>query len=168
MGESSITSLSADADREVSLKDVMLEFKKLATKEDLVQVKSTLVAQSAKIQQLKIDPNNQQERLKVLEDQVGARAAAEANRINRKPDVYVSDWKEYGRAHASSDPNQNKRRNVVIHGLKPIENMEIAEIILDMCQTVGCVIFASDIIDITRLGSYNKPLAKPPPVQLPT
>ena len=59
-------------------------------------------------------------------------------------------------------------RNVVIHGLKPVENMEIAEIILDMCQTVGCVIFASDILDITRLDPYNKPSAKPPPVQLPT
>ena len=44
----------------MSLKDVMLEFKKLATKEDLVQVKSSLIAQAAEIQQLKNEVLNHQ------------------------------------------------------------------------------------------------------------
>ena len=54
-GEGSIVSPSNNTERELCLQDVMLEFKKLATKEDLVQVKSTLIAQSAEIQQLKTE-----------------------------------------------------------------------------------------------------------------
>ena len=46
----------------------MAEFKKLATKEDLVQVKGTLIPQAAEIQQLKTERNNHQGQIKVLED----------------------------------------------------------------------------------------------------
>ena len=69
-GEGSITSPSLGNNCEVTLQDVMLEFKKLATKEDLVQVKSTIIAQSAEIQQLKTELNSHHDRIKVLEEQV--------------------------------------------------------------------------------------------------
>ena len=58
-----------------------IEFKKLATKEDLVQIKGSMVAQSAKIQQLRGEMEKQGELIKVLEDEMGARAAIEVIRI---------------------------------------------------------------------------------------
>ena len=163
---SSSVSPAGELGREVNLQDVMAEFKKLATKEDLVQVKGTLVAQSAEIQQLKSELINHQERIKVLEDQAGARAAAEANRTNRKPDVYIRDRKEHGGAQASSDPSRNRRNNVIIHGIKVVKDAEMAGVVLDMCQAVGSVIFSSDIVDIARLGPYDDPTSKPPPVRV--
>ena len=161
-GVSSIAFQPNDLDRELSLRDVMLEFKKLATKEDLVQVKSILVAQLTEIQQLKTELITHHECIKVLEEQAGARAVDEANRINQKPDVFPRNRKEHGCAQVNGDPNQNRQRNIVIHVLKAVEVDDIKEVILDMCQAVGCVIFASDIVDVTRLGVYEKPTAKPP------
>ena len=164
--EGSIVLVSSEIEEEVSLRDIMNHLKKLATKDDLVQVKSTLVAQSAEIQQIKTELNSHQERLKVLEDDAGARAAAEVNRTNRKPDVLNKDRKEYGGAQAASNPNLNRRRNVVIHGIQDLKDDEVISTVLDMCQAVGVILFSSDIVDVTRLGVYEKISVKPPPVRV--
>ena len=163
---SSIVSPTGDDDENVSLRDIMKHLKKLATKDDLVQVKGSIIAQAAEIQQLKSELNNQQERLKVLEDQMGARTAADINRTERKPDVYVDSRKQYGRAHENSDPSQDRRKNIIIHGLKPVQEKEMVDVVLDMCQAMGSVIFSSDITEITRLGAYDVPTARPPPVRV--
>ena len=62
-----------------SVQDIMKELKKLATKEDIVQIKGSMVAQSAEIQQLRGEMEKQNERIKVLEDEAGARAARDVN-----------------------------------------------------------------------------------------
>ena len=55
---------------------------------------------------------------------------------------------------------------MVIYGIKPVKDSEIIDIVLDMCQAVDSVVFASDITDVTRLGQYEKPTASPPPVRI--
>ena len=92
-----------------------------------MQVKSSLIAQAAEIQQLRNEVLNHQERIKVLEEQAGAE---EVNQTYPKLDVYVTDRKEYGCAHVSSESNLKRRRNVVIHGLKAVEISDIKQLVV--------------------------------------
>ena len=78
---------SALEGQEVTLADIMNHPQKLGTKEDLVQVKSTIVAPSAEIQQLKGEINSHVDRMKLFEGQMGARAAIDLNRMQQRPET---------------------------------------------------------------------------------
>ena len=62
--------------------------------------------------------------------------------------------------------NRNRRNNVIIHGITAMKDDDVMTTVLDMCQVMGSIIFASDIVDVTRLGSYDVPTPKPPPVRV--
>ena len=78
----------------VSLNDIMAELKKVATKDDIVQIKGTLIAQSAEIQQLRSEINKHRDRTKALEDQASAAAVNLACRT--QPDVNSVARRQYG------------------------------------------------------------------------
>ena len=63
----------------------------------------------------------------MLEDSAGARAAEDANRTSLVPDVDIGSRKQYGRAQENLDPSQNRKKNVIIHGLKPVKDEEVVE-----------------------------------------
>ena len=148
-----------------TIHDVMKEFKKLATKEDLVQIKGTMVAQSAEIQQLRGEMEKQGERIKVLEDEMGARAAVEVNRTQR-PDVDTRPRMQYGGAQSARPQSQDRRQNIVVHGIKIDKDEDMLETVLDMCQAMNAVVFSSDIADITWLGRFESGMASPPPLRV--
>ena len=148
-----------------TIQDVMKELKKLATKEDLVQIKGSMVAQSAEIQQLRGEIEKQGERIKVLEDVAGARAAQEASRTH-KPDVYTRSRNQDVGPHKTNLSAQNRKLNVVIHGLKVNNEENLMEDFLDMCQAMNAIVFASDIDDIMWLGRYESDMVKPPPLRV--
>ena len=150
----------------LTLRDIMAELKKVATKEDLVQVKGTLVAQSAEIQQLRTELEKHSDRIKALETEAGARAARETN-STAGPDVYKPQRKQYGGAHADRLPRQQQRRqNVVIHGLNVKKDEELMENILDLCQAMGEIVFSSDVEEIVRLGRSETPGINTSPIKV--
>ena len=157
---------SASVARQYSLLDVMEELKKLATKEDLVQVKGTLIAESAEIQQLKGELGKHNERIKSLEEQVGARAAVELDRTHRRPEGENVNRKQYGGAQAGADRQRNRRRSIVMHGLWAETDDALMDEILDVCQAMNAIIFSSDIVDIDRLGRSDPKPARPAPVRV--
>ena len=149
-----------------TLRDIMTELKKLATKEDLVQVKGTIVAQSAEIQQLRSEIEKHSDRIKTLETEAGARAAKEANSTNR-PDVYNLQRKQYGSAQSERPPwHQQRRQSIVIHGLKVKNDDELLENILDLCQAMDVIAFSSDVEEITRLGRTDNTGTRTPPIRV--
>ena len=148
--------------------DIMNEFKKLATKDDLVQVKSTLVAQAAEIQQLKGEVVKNTDRIKNLEEQMSARAAIEIERTQQKsqPEIEKVNRMQYGGAHAGIDRFDTRRRSVIIHGLQ-VESEDVQLVkILDMFQEMGAIIFACDIEAVNRLGRSDTATTRPQPVRV--
>ena len=87
----------------VTLTNIMEKLQKVATKDDVVQIKGTLVAQSAEIQQLRGELDKHHDRIKVLEEQAGERAAADIHRTRPRLDVDSSNLDKYGRAQAVVD-----------------------------------------------------------------
>ena len=145
-----------------TVQDIMLELKKLATKEDIVQIKGTLIAQSAEIQQLRGELEKQGDRIKTLETESGERTAKEVNRTTR-PDV---DKVNRNGAQAERSQDQNRRSNIVIHGLKIDKEEDMVEKVLDMCQAMKAIVFSSDIVDISWLGRFETGMPRPPPLRV--
>ena len=164
---SSITGSPGSAELEnFTLRDIMAELKKLATKEEVVQVKGTLIAQSAEIQQLRSELDKHNERIKVLETEAGVRVARESNSAIR-PDVYNPSRKQYGSAQSDrSSMQQQRRQNIVIHCLNVKNDDELMENILDLCQAMGALVFASDVEEIVRLGHSDSTGPRAAPIRV--
>ena len=105
------------------------------------------------------------DRIKVLEDDAGARAAKEVDRTSRL-DVYSRSRNQHGRAQASRPQEQDRPMNIVIHGLDIAKEDEIMKMVLDMCQAMDAIVFSSDIIDIDWLGHFEAGLPRPPPLRV--
>ena len=143
--------LSDMAVREFTIKDIMTEMKNLATKDDIAQIKSSLVAQSAEIEQLRAEMGKHHDRIKSLEEQATTVAIEAASRT--RPEASGATSKQHGSAHSvSGNDTQTRRRSVIMHGLNKVKDDELMETVLDVCQAVELIVFASDIDDITRLG----------------
>ena len=84
---------------------------------------------------------------------MGARAAREANR-NPRPDVDTRSCNQNGGAQAANSSEQNRKLSIVIHGLKIDKEQSMLESVLDMCQEMKAIVFASDIDDIQWLGHF--------------
>ena len=110
-----------------TLSDVMNALSKVSTKEDIVQIKGTLVAQSAEIQQLRGELDKHSERLKTLEEQVGKRAADDMHRTQPRPEGEGARSKQYGGTHEEAQDRHRRRRSVVIHGLNQKEENDLVE-----------------------------------------
>ena len=151
-----------------TLMDLMNEMKKLATKDNLAQVKGSILAQSAEIQQLRSEIGKHNDRIKQLEDQMGERAAASLNRTQPRPEETNVNRNQYGTARMGPDQErfQNRRRSVIIHGLRTDEDTNLMEHVLDIFQAMGAIIFASDIVDIERLGKSDVKSDRPRPVRV--
>ena len=129
----------------------MTEMKKLATKDDIAQIKSSLVAQSAEIEQLRSEIGKHHDRIKSSEEQATTAAIEAVSRT--RPEVQTDRSKQHGGAQSGPGGDvQTQRRSVNIHGLNKIKDEDLMETILDVCQAVKVTVFASDIDDITRLG----------------
>ena len=156
--------ITADSDA-YTLQDIMKALKKVATKDDIVQIKGTMIAQSAEIQQLRGEIEKHNDRIKILEDEAGARAARETNRITG-PDVDTRTRNQHGGAQSVKSQGPNRRQNIVIHGLKINKEEETMETVLDMCQAMNAIVFSSDIEDITWLGRFDSGSPRPPPLRV--
>ena len=159
------SSPGAAANELCTIQDIMLELKKLATKEDIVHIKGTLIAQSAEIQQLRGEIEKQGDRIKSLETDAGERAAKEVNRTTR-PDVDRTVRNQHGSAQTDRSQEQNRRSNIVIHGLKIDNEDDMMEKVLDMCQAMKAIVFTSDIVDIAWLGRFEPGMVRPPPLRV--
>ena len=148
----------------ITLQDIMAELKKVATKDNIVQVKSSSVAQSAEIQQLRTEIEKHHNRIKSLEEHASVAAAEKENRT--RPDVDRSWYKQYGGAHAGPSGMNTRRSSIIIHGLDDTKDDDLMEKVLDICQAIKAIIFSSDIDAITRLGNPDSKTAKSVPVRV--
>ena len=166
-GESS-TSKNAVGDgsvRELTLLDLMTEMKNLATKDDIAQIKSSLVAQSAEIEQLRSEMGKYHDRIKSLEEQASQRTIEAAGRT--RPEANTVKGKQYGGPHVgASSEFQVRRRSVIIHGLNKVSDDELMETVLDICQTLNVIVFASDVDDISRIGRVESDSRREVPVRV--
>ena len=144
----------------MTLSDIIEQLKKVATKDDIVQIKSTIIAQLAEIQQIR---GKHRDQLKILEDRASKRASAKFNQSQQRPDADNIHHNKYGRAQGEPDSNDARRQNIVIHGLKVKNEDDLMCAVLDICQAIDVITFTSDIIEIVRLGVYNEATFKPPP-----
>ena len=164
-GESILNVSGAGEVRELTLLDLMTEMKNLATKDDIAQIKSSLVAQSAEIEQLRSEVGKHHDRIKSLEEQASKAAVEAASRT--RPEVNRNEDKQHG--GAQSGPRgyvQVRRRSVIIHGLNQVEDDNLLETVLDICQALNVIVFASDIDDITRLGQFDSGSKREVPVRV--
>ena len=160
-----ITGSNEGTVRELTLLDVMTELKNLATKDDIAQIKSSLVAQSAEIEQLRSEMGKHHDRIKSLEEQASA-AAVEATSRTR-PEVNSVKDKQYGGARVGvSGEFQVRRRSVIIHGLNRVKEDELMETVLDLCQALKVIVFATDVDDIARLGRIDPGQKREVPVRV--
>ena len=163
-GSTEGSSSNGDESRNISLNDIMAELKKVATKDDIVQIKSTLVAQSAEIQQLRSEIGKHHDRIKSLEDQASVAAAKIANRT--QPDVGPVTSKQYGGPHAEASEFRNRRRSIIIHGMNAVKDEDLMEHVLDISQELDVIVFSTDVLEITRLGNPDAHARRPIPVRV--
>ena len=151
--------------RDFTLMDIMTELRNVAKKEDIQEIKDSLVAQSREIEQLRSEVDKHHDRIKTLEEQASAAAAVSVNRT--RPDVYNTSSRQHGGAHTRFDEDErSKRRNVIIHGLDNVKEEKLMETVLDICQALKVIVFASDVEEITRLGRPDAVPIKPTPVRV--
>ena len=159
------TSAMSQSVRDFTLMDIMTELRNVAKKEDISEIKDSLLAQSREIEQLRAEVDKHHDRIKVLEDQASATVAESVNRT--RPDVYKPAARQYGGPHDRPDEDQrSRRRNIIIHGLDSVKDDDLLETVLDICQTLNVIAFASDVEDVTRLGRSDSAVKRPVPVRV--
>ena len=89
--EVSLIQTTPAGNRTINLLDnIMNKVKKVATKDDIVQIKGTFVLQSATIQQFREEISKHYDCLKLLEEQAGVHRAVNLKRTQQRHDVYSS------------------------------------------------------------------------------
>ena len=151
--------------RELTIADVLTEMKKLATKDDIAQIKSSIVAQSAEIEELRSEIGRHHERIKSLEEQASI-AVVEAEKRTR-PEVNIASNKQHGGAQSGPAGDfQTRRRSIIMHGLNKVKDEDLIETVLDVCQAIDVIVFASDIENISRLSRLDTGTNREVPVRV--
>ena len=120
--------------RECTILDILTEIKKLATKDDIAQLKGSLVAPSAEIEQLRSEVSKHHDRIKTLEERASMEAIEQESRT--PPEVMGARSKQHGGAHATPGNDiQTRRRSVIFHGLNNVKDEDLMESILDTCHS---------------------------------
>ena len=127
----------------------------LATKDDLKNIDSKIIAQATEISQLREELDNHTKRL----------ADVEAKLVNQTqlPETTRPNQNTNGGTRDKNNPSSRKY-NVVIEGIPKDQNDRLAEYIVELCDALDMTIYTQDILDISRLPRRDPKSTRSPPV----